>query len=103
MIPFRFPMTQGECLGFDLRHNGPRAIKLVKVWAEVPAVVLDRHWHRKTVPGHLIPEWKTVNGKQCLRYEYLANTAPPDVRKYGPAWNLLHPHIYPKPEPYFLR
>jgi hypothetical protein len=53
VVPFRFSISQSESLGFDLLYNGPRPIKLVKIWAEVPRTVLDKNWYSAGVTGFL--------------------------------------------------
>lgn len=103
VVPFRFSISQSESLGFDLRYNGPRPIKLVKIWAEVPWWVLDKHWHRAGVTGFLVSEPVERDGKTYLRREYIANTGTPDVRESGSGWRPLHPHQAPSAEPFFLR
>lgn len=103
VLPFRFSISKSESLGFELRYNGPRAIKLVKVWAEIPYTLVAKNWPRSNVTGFLISETVSREGKTYLRREYIANTGTPDVRESGPGWIPLHPHLPPSPTPSFLR
>jgi hypothetical protein len=99
VMPFRYP--QG--LAFNLRYNGPRAIKLVKVWAELPWELMGKNWPRGGVTGFLSSEPVKRNGRTYLRRELIANTGVPDLRESGVGWSSLHPHCAPKDMPYFLK
>jgi len=102
VVPFRFSAL-GESLGFDLRYNGARPIRLVKIWAEVPSTVLDKSWYRAGVTGFLVSETVEREGKSCLRLEYIANTGTPDIRESGFGFRPLPRHQAPSAEPFFLR
>ena len=101
--PFRLKTGSSPALGFELVYHGPRPIKLVKVWAELPWDLMCKHWGRGGVTGHLISEPVHVDGKPRLRREYIANLRAPDLRKSGAGWRPLNPHLAPMEEPVFLR
>ncbi|MDE3167343.1 MAG: toll/interleukin-1 receptor domain-containing protein [Acidobacteriota bacterium] len=99
VMPFRYPLN----LAFNLRYNGPRAIKLVKVWAELPLELMDKNWPRRGVTGFLSSETVKHDGKTYLRRELIANTGVPDPRECGAGWSPLHPHYAPNDMPHPLK
>jgi hypothetical protein len=99
VMPFRYPQN----LGFELRYNGPRPIKLVSVWAELPWELMMKNWWWAGVTGFLSSERVTRDGKTYLRREYIASTNMPDIRESGAGWTPLHPHCSPRDTPYLLK
>jgi len=97
LVPFRFRIgPNSESLGFEIRYNGPRPIKLVQVWAELPWTLMDPNWSRAGVTGHLVSEPVHVGGATYLRREYIASTNTPDIRESVAGWKPLHPHLATK-------
>lgn len=100
--PFRFEIPpSNRQLGFELIFNGPRPIKLVRVWAEVPrALSSDTGWAPSEVLGHMAARLaERPDGRQCWRLEQTASVYPPDRRYFEP----LHPSVLPNEDPKVLR
>jgi hypothetical protein len=104
-VLFRFNFNMGhryELLGFEIRYLGARAIRLVKVSAELPWTLKDPNWFCQDVTGHLASESSIVNGKKHLRIEYFANNTAPDRQQSGGGWRPLVAHLSPSEKPTFL-
>ena len=100
VIPFRCrSVPNSDLLRFELRYNGPRAIKLVKVWAEIPWDLMHPNMYRHSVTGHLVTRPGQNRDGRCLRLEVIANTNPADVRESGAGWQPLLPHLNPTDSP----
>jgi hypothetical protein len=90
-------------LTFELIYKGSRPVQLVKVWAEVPRLMIQNDWAHFPIPGHLTFETTTVEGKEYLHQEYIANVTPPERRLVGTGWVVLHPHLTPSDAPQLLK